>query len=181
MATTTHLPKKPILHIHSKKHIPTFLATMLLIVLIGLLALNVQFNARPAAISVLPPAAAPLAYDATGAMLNAVVYPHYPEQRTYAHVEQYDATGVMQNAIVYAHRVRPVSRPLAYDATGAMLSSIVFSNQVRPVSRPLAYDATGAMLNSIVFTNQVRPISRPLPYDATGTMLEAVVFPKYPE
>jgi hypothetical protein len=165
-----------------KKHVPTWvLVSMGMIVLIGLLVLNGQFNARPTVTSVLPPLAAPLVYDATGAMLNAVVYPHYPEQRIYAHIEQYDATGAMQNAIVYAHQVRPISKALAYDATGAMQNAIVYAHQVQPVSRPLAYDATATMLNSIVLSNQVRPVSRPLPYDATGAMLEAVVFPKYPE
>jgi hypothetical protein len=38
----------------------------------------------------------------------------------------YDATGTMLNAVVYSHQVRPVSYPLWYDATGAMLEAVVF-------------------------------------------------------
>jgi hypothetical protein len=156
MATTTHLPsKKHIVQPHSKKHtVHWILLSLMLIVLSSLLV--IKLIAQPVSTTALSGPSVPLAYDATGAMLNSVVFPTYPDRR--------------------------VQSPAAlYDATGAMLDAIVLSNQVRPVSRPLAYDATGVMLNALVFSNQVRPAPRNLPYDATGAMLEAVVYPKYPE
>jgi hypothetical protein len=182
MATTTSVQSnKPVLNLQPKKHLPTWvIASLLLIVLTGLAVLSAQWIARPAATAALP-APAPLAYDATGAMLNAVVYPTYPQQRAQSSAVLYDATGAMLNAIVLPNQVRPVSKALAYDATAAMQNAIVLPNQVRPAQRGLAYDATGAMLNAIVLPNQVRSAPRNLPYDATGAMLEAVVYPKYPE
>jgi hypothetical protein len=181
MATTTHLPsKKQIVQLQPKKHTAYWiLLSVMLIVLSSLVAL--ELTAQPVATTALPAPSVPLAYDATGAMLNSIVYPTYPDRRVQSPAALYDATGAMLNAIVLSNQVRPVSRPLAYDATASMLNAIVLSNQVRPVSRPLAYDATGVMLNALVFSNQVRPAPRNLPYDATGAMLEAVVYPKYPE
>jgi hypothetical protein len=128
----------------------------------------------------------PVAYDATGAMLNAVVFPTYADQRIQSSLAQYDASAAMLDAVVFSHQVRPALQGLAYDATGAMLNAVVFptyaDQQVNiPTSQGLAYDATGAMLDAVVFTHQVRPVSYPLWYDATGAMLEAVVFPKFPE
>jgi hypothetical protein len=98
----------------------------------------------------------------------------------------YDATGAMLDAVVFSHQVQPAFSGLAYDATGAMLEAVVFPTYAdQPVlalpSPGLAYDATGAMLSAVVFSHQVRPVSYPLWYDATGAMLEAVVFPKYSE
>jgi hypothetical protein len=156
MATTTHLPsKKHIVQQHPKKHTAHWiLLSVMLIVLSSLLV--IKMIAQPVATTALPAPSVPLAYDATGAMLNSVVFPTYPDRRVQ-------------------------SSPALYDATGAMLNAIVFSHQVRPVSKALPYDATGAMLNAIVLSNQVRPAARNLPYDATGAMLEAVVYPKYPE
>jgi hypothetical protein len=156
MATSTHLPsKKHIVQLHPKNHPALWiLLSVMLIVLSSLFV--IKLTAQPAATTALPAPSVPLAYDATGTMLNSVVFPTYPDRR--------------------------VQSPAAlYDATGAMQKAIVLPNQVRPVSRPLAYDATAAMLNAIVLPNQVRPAPRNLPYDATGTMLEAVVYPKYPK
>jgi hypothetical protein len=156
MATTTHLPsKKHAVQLHPKKHTTYWiLLSVMLIVLSSLLA--IKLAAQPVVTTALPAPSVPLAYDATGAMLNSVVFPTYPDRR--------------------------IQSPAAlYDATGAMLNAIVLSNQVRPVSKALPYDATAAMKNAIVFSNQVRPVSRPLAYDATGAMLEAVVYPKYPK
>jgi hypothetical protein len=156
MATTTHLPrKKHVVQLQPKKHATHWiLLSVLLIVLSSLFV--IKLTAQPVTTTALSAPSVPLAYDATGAMLNSVVYPTYPDRR--------------------------VQSPAAlYDATGAMLNAIVFSNQVRPVTRVLPYDATAAMQNAIVLSNQVRPAARNLPYDATGTMLEAVVYPKYPE
>lgn len=181
MATTTQVPsKKQIVQLQSKKHtVHWMLLSVMLIALSSLFVL--KLTAQPVATTALPAPSVPLAYDATGAMLNSVVYPTYPDQRVQSPAALYDATGAMLNAIVFSNQVRPASRALPYDATGAMLNAIVLSNQVRPISRPLAYDATGSMLNAIVFSNQVRPAYRNLPYDATGAMLEAVVYPKYPK
>jgi hypothetical protein len=98
------------------------------------------------------------AYDATGAMLDAVVFPAYSDQR--------------------------IQSPLAqYDATGAMLDFVVFpTHSDQQVSlQGLAYDALGTMLHAVVYSHQVRTDSYPLWYDATEAMLEAVVFPKYPD
>jgi hypothetical protein len=181
MATTTHLPsKKHIVQRHPKKHTAHWiLLSVMLIVLSSLLV--IKLIAQPVATTALSAPSVPLAYDATGAMLNSVVFPTYPDQRVQSPAALYDATGAMLDAIVLSNQVRPASKALPYDATAAMQNAIVLSNQIRPVSRPLAYDATGAMLNAILFSNQVRPASPNLPYDATGTMLEAVVYPKYPE
>jgi hypothetical protein len=119
--------------------------------------------------SVAVPQSYPLAYDATGAMVDAIVFPTYSDQL----------------------RVMPVQPGLAYDATGAMLSAVVlptYNDQLRimPAQQGLAYDATGAMLNAVVlptYNGQLRvmPVKQGLVYDATGAMLEAVVFPKYPD
>jgi hypothetical protein len=83
--------------------------------------------------SVAVPQSIPLAYDATGAMLDAIVLPTYNDQL----------------------RIMPVQQGLAYDATSAMLSAIVlptYTEQLRvmPVQQGLAYDATGAMLEAVV-------------------------------
>jgi hypothetical protein len=78
---------------------------------------------------VIRPISQGLAYDATGVMLNAIVFPTYSDQRVSI----------------------PASQGLAYDATGAMLNAVIFSNQVRPVSYPVWYDATGEMLKAVVF------------------------------
>jgi hypothetical protein len=128
----------------------------------------------------------PLTYDATGAMLDAVVFPTYSDQRIQSPSSQYDATGAMLDAVVFSHQLRPAFQGLAYDATDTMLDAVVFptySDQqvIVPVLQGLAYDATGSMLNAVIYSHQVRPVSYPLGYDATGAMLKAVVFPKYPD
>jgi hypothetical protein len=109
----------------------------------------------------------PFVYDATGAMLDAIVLEAVPVRQPF----YYDATAVMMDAIT----AKPVSvtRPFFYDATGAMLDAIT----ARPVSvtRPYFYDATGAMLDAIT----ARPVSvtRPYFYDATEVMLRNIVLP----
>jgi hypothetical protein len=92
--------------------------------------------------SVAVPQSYPLAYDATGAMVDAIVFPTYSDQL----------------------RGMPVQPGLAYDATGAMLSAVVlptYNDQLRimPVQPGLAYDATGAMLSAVVlptYNDQLR-------------------------
>jgi hypothetical protein len=62
-------------------------------------------------------------------MLDAVVCPTYSDQQVFAPALQglsYDATGTMLNAVVFSHQVRPAFYPLRYDATGAMLEAVVF-------------------------------------------------------
>jgi hypothetical protein len=52
----------------------------------------------------------PLTYDATGAMLDAVVFPTYSDQRIQSPSAQYDATGAMLDAVVFSHQLRPAFR-----------------------------------------------------------------------
>jgi hypothetical protein len=157
MATTTSIPNNNSMNIpQSKKHIPNWLIGSVLLIVLALLILGARWITQAAPASALGAPSVPLAYDATGAMLNSVVFPKYREQRIHSAASR-------------------------YDATGAMLNAVVFSHEAQRVSRPLAYDATGAMLNAVVFSHEARLASRPLPYDATGAMLEAVVFPTYPE
>jgi hypothetical protein len=81
MATTTHLPsKKHVVQLHPKKHATQWiLLSVLLIVLSSLFV--IKLTAQPVATTALPAPSVPLAYDATGAMLNSVVFPTYPDQR----------------------------------------------------------------------------------------------------
>jgi hypothetical protein len=159
--------------------------TALIVLLITLVALN----ARAAATQTLAGSqdktqSFALAYDATGAMLDAVVFSHQV-QPAFSGLA-YDATGAMLAAVVYPtysdqQWAVPISQGLAYDATGAMQDAVVFSHQVQSAFSGLAYDATGAMLAAVVFPaysdQQVTvPTSPASAYDATGAMLNAVVF-----
>jgi hypothetical protein len=160
-----------------------FTGSALIVLLIAVLVLNGRIST---ASSHEITQSFPLAYDATGAMLDAVVFPTYADQRIQSPFAQYDATAAMLDAVVLSHQVRPALQGLAYDATGAMLGAVVFpTNADQQVSIPttqgLIYDATGAMLGAVVFPTysdqQVSiPTSQGLVYDATGAMLEAVVF-----
>jgi hypothetical protein len=109
MATTTHLPsKKHIVQLHPKKHTAHWiLLSVMLIVLSSLFV--IKLIAQPVATTALPAPSVPLAYDATGAMLNSVVFPTYPDRRVQSPPALYDATGAMLNAIVFSNQVRPVS------------------------------------------------------------------------
>jgi hypothetical protein len=166
----------------TKKSIYTwFTGSTLIVLLIAVLVLNGRIST---ASSHEITQSFPLAYDATGAMLDAVVFPTYADQRIQSPFAQFDASAAMLDAVVFSHQVRPALQGLAYDATGAMLGAVVFptdaDQQVSiPTTQGLIYDATGAMLDAVVFKHQVRPALQGLAYDATGAMLNAVVFPTY--
>jgi hypothetical protein len=141
-----------------KKSIYTwFTGAALIILLIALLILNGRVSMVS---SVEITQSFPLAYDATGAMLDAVVFPMYGDEQIQSPLAQYDDSGAMLDAAVFTHQVRSALHWLAYDATGAMLGAVVFptysDQQVSiPTSLGLVYDATGVMLDAVVLTNQV--------------------------
>lgn len=65
----------------------------------------------------------------------------------------YDATGAMLEAVVLPSKLSAsTSKVMVYDATGEMLGAVVFSweqNAATPQSS--FYDATGVMLDAVVF------------------------------
>lgn len=89
------------------------------------------------------------AYDATGAMLKAVVFPRYPERRS-GIVRAYDATGAMISAVVLPHEAQPAAFSPVYDATGVMLAAVVLPHEAQPAAFRPVYDATATMLSAIV-------------------------------
>jgi uncharacterized lipoprotein YajG len=117
----------------SKKSLQNWFAvTALIVLLVALLLLNGRVIAtQTMASSKEVTQSFPLGYDATGAMLDAVVFPTYLDQRIQSPLAQYDATGSMLNAVVFPtysdqRMTVPISQGLSYDATGAMLEAVVF-------------------------------------------------------
>jgi hypothetical protein len=120
---------------------------------------------------------APVVYDATGAMQDAIVYAH--EARPAARHVIYDATGVRENAVVLPGELRSIAAPsIVYDATGAMQDAIVLPGEVKSAdNRPVIYDATAALQDAVIFSHEVNSASHAAPYDATGAMQDAIVLP----